>query len=125
MDFPGAAGDSRDACIYRHRRRSRAATVELAAAAALRLAPDYLVASAGTAGAVPDPLRRIWTPRFRFIRYPPSLSRAHGRPHGGALGHHAPRGAGTIPARHARTSRLRPTHQREPGAMNLPPRTPA
>ena len=38
---------------------SRDAPVELAAAAALRLAPDHLLASARAAGAVPDPLRRI------------------------------------------------------------------
>ena len=44
MDFPGSAGD---AAVYRHRRRSSAATVELAATAALRLAPDYLWQAVG------------------------------------------------------------------------------
>src|SRR5712692_2834286 len=109
MDFSGSAGNSGDAAVYRHRRRSSAATVELAAAAALRLAPDYFLASGWNSGAVPDPLRGIGTPRFRPLEIPPSHVRA--------LGAHDPRGAGTIPARHARTLRLRPIHQREPGAM--------
>src|SRR5437016_1562832 len=65
MDFPGSAGDRRTLAIYRHRRRVSAATVELAAAAALRLAADYLLASPWNSGAVPDPLRRTWRPRFR------------------------------------------------------------
>ena len=58
------------------------AAVELAAAAALRLAPDYLLASAWNSGAVPDPLRRIWAPRFQSLQFPPS--------HGRALGAHDP-----------------------------------
>ena len=88
------------------------AAVELAAAAALRLAPDYFLASAWDSGVVPDPLRRIWTPRFPALQFPPS--------HGRALGAHDPGGAGTIPARHARTLRLWSIHQREQGAMKLP-----
>src|SRR5437879_12400194 len=105
MDFSGSAGNSGDAAVYRHRRRSGAATVELAAAAALRLAPDYFLASGWNSGAVPDPLRGIGTPRFRPLEIPPSHVRA--------LGAHDPRGAGTIPARHARPLRLRPIRQRE------------
>jgi hypothetical protein len=54
---------------------SREAIVELAAAAALWLAPDYLLASVWTSGAVPDPLRRTWMARFRSLEFPPS----HGR----------------------------------------------
>src|SRR6266852_718266 len=104
-DFHCSAGDSGDSGICRHRRRNSAAPVELAAAAALRLAPDHLLASAWTSGAVPDPLRRIWISRFRSLQYPPS--------HGTALQAHDAGRAGTIPATHARTLRIRPIHQQE------------
>jgi hypothetical protein len=53
----------------------------------------------------PDPLRRIWRPWFLPLQLPPS--------HGRAVGAHDSGGAGTISARHARTLRLRPIHQRE------------
>src|SRR6266536_772380 len=108
-DFHCSAGDPGDAVVYGHRRRSSAAAVELAAAAALRLAPNHLLASAWTSGAVPDPLRRTWIARFRSFRYPPS--------HGRALRAHDSGRAGTIPATHARTFRLRPICGREQGAM--------
>jgi RNA polymerase sigma factor (sigma-70 family) len=58
MDFHGPAGDSGDTAVYLHRRRDRAASVELAAAAALRLASDHLLAGGWNSGAVPHPLRR-------------------------------------------------------------------
>src|ERR1700693_3403996 len=54
MDCHCSVGDSGDPGIYRHRRRNSAAPVELATAAALRLAPGYLLASAGDSGAVPN-----------------------------------------------------------------------
>jgi RNA polymerase sigma factor (sigma-70 family) len=100
-DFHGSAGDSGDAAIYLHRRRSSAASVELAAAAALRLAPDYVLAGSGNSGAVPDTVRRLWRPRLP----PLQLAAAHGR----ALAAHDARGAGKIPAGYARTVRLRCT----------------
>src|ERR1039458_474723 len=57
-DFDCSTGDCGDAAIYLHRRRNRAASVELAAATAFRLAPDYLLAGDWTSGAVPNPFRR-------------------------------------------------------------------
>src|SRR6266851_3136847 len=110
MGFYGSAGDPGDSGIYRHRRRIGHALVELAAAAALRLAADYLLASDWNSGAMPDSLRRIWTSRLRSFQIPPS--------HGRTLGAHDPRRAGTISARHARRLRLWPIAQREQGAMN-------
>ncbi len=53
--------------------------------------------------------------QITFLQYTPSHARAHAR----ALREHDARGAGTIPAGHARTLGLRPTHRREQGAMNL------
>src|ERR1700681_4363352 len=61
-----------DVAVYRHRRRSSDAALELAAAAALRLAPDHLLASGWDAGAVPYPLRWIWISRFRSLQLSPS-----------------------------------------------------
>src|SRR6516164_9736321 len=87
VDFPGPAGDLRSPAICRPRRRDRAATVELAAAAHLWPARDHLLAGPRTSGAVPDPLRRIRRPRL-------------------LLPAHDSRGAGTIPSAHARTLRL-------------------
>src|SRR5713101_7976531 len=92
-----SGGDAGDAAVRLHRRRDRQAVVELAAAAALRLAPGFLLAGVWTAGAVPHPLRRLWTPRLHSLERPP--------PHGRALGAHDPRGAGTVPAKLARTLR--------------------
>src|SRR5437868_10662134 len=108
IDLDSSAGDFGNFVIYLHRRRNRAAPVELAAAAALRLAPDYLLASAWNSGAVPHPLWRIWRPRFGSLQLPSS----HGRAHGQALGAHDARGAGTIPARYERTLRLWHIYQR-------------
>ncbi len=93
------------ASVYRARRRSGAAIVELAAAAAVRLAPDYLLASARIVGAVPDPLRRIrrssW-PRSRFRR---RMNERWERM--------TPEERERFPARDARTLRLRPIGERK------------
>src|SRR6266853_4307747 len=95
MDFPWPAGDSGDAPIYLPRRRTGAAPVELAAAAALWLAPDHLLASPGTSGAVPHPLRRMGRSWLSSLQYSATDKRAHGR----ALGAHDARGARKVPRR--------------------------
>src|SRR5580658_2306629 len=110
-DFHCSAGDSGDGGIYCHRRRNRAAPLELAAAAALRMATDYFLASAGNPGAVPRPLRRTGAARLPRLQFPPS--------HEGALRTHDPRGAGTIPGTDARTLGRRPIHRPEQSAMKL------
>src|SRR5260370_35667840 len=94
MFFHSAAGNPGDAAICLHRRRNGDASVELAAAAVIRLAPGYLLASARTSCAVPDPLRWIWRARFRPPQFPPSHERALRERETGS--------AGTIPATHAR-----------------------
>src|SRR5579863_1795955 len=113
MVFHHSGGDSGDSAVYHHRRRSSAEPVELAAADAFRLASDYLLASDWTAGAVPDSLWPPWMARSRPLRLSPSHERA--------LREHVLRGAGTVPASHARTVGFwvvhRPEHQREQGTM--------
>src|SRR5713101_8910186 len=94
MDLDSSAGDPGDGAICLPRRRTSAAAVELAAAAALWLAPDHLLASAGTSGALPHPLRRMERPWLSSLQYAATHERAHGR----ALGAHDARGAREVPA---------------------------
>src|SRR5438067_13860840 len=80
MVFHRAGGDSGDIAVHLYRRRDRAAPVELAVAATVRLARNHLLASARDAGAVPHPLRRIKRPQFPSLPLAPS--------HGSALQEH-------------------------------------
>src|ERR1700688_3232236 len=98
MDFSGSARACGDSAIYLHRRRNRDATLERAAAVALRLAADYVLASRWDSRAVPNSLRRNWTARFSSLALP--------SPDGRTLAAHDSRGTGTIPRRHARALRL-------------------
>src|SRR5262245_16220716 len=94
--------------LHPDRRRSGAAVVELAAAAALRLETDYVLAGARPAGADAHSLWRIRPPtRVLRRRIPAPDGRAHGRPHGGPLGAHESRGTGAIPSAHPRALRIR------------------
>src|SRR5579862_2100186 len=117
MDSPGSLGYSGTDGVYRPWRRDRAATVEPAAAAAVRLARAHLLASAWDAGAVPDPFWRLRLQQLRSVQIPPPYGCAHGRsrdrPHGG----HVAGGARAATAGHAHTLWARPIDQREPGAM--------
>src|SRR5260370_23864685 len=70
MDFHRSAGDPGDAAICLHRLRTRAATVELVVAAALWISTDYVLAGAWNSVAMPDPLRRVWTPRVGSLQSP-------------------------------------------------------
>src|SRR5438132_5058317 len=110
MDLPGSAGSDGDCALYRHRRRSRAVTVELAVAAALRVAPAQLLASVRNSGAVPHPRRRVGRGRLAWL-YSQTT-------YGGALGEYDIRGARAIPPAHARTLGLRSPGEREQGRMN-------
>src|SRR5262245_5517308 len=87
--------------IRLHRRRGGHAPLELAAAAALRLALDHVLAGRRAAGPVPHPLRRRKRPRPSSSRpgFPP--------PHVGPLGKDVTRRARKIPPRLER-SPLRP-----------------
>src|SRR5258706_7145879 len=80
MVLPGAAGDSSDGVIYCCGRRSGDETVELAAARALWLAPDHLLARAWDSGTVPDLVRRFWRARGAPLE--------NSRSNSGALGTH-------------------------------------
>src|ERR1035438_8049921 len=93
MDFPGSAGDSGDAAIYRHRRRNSAATVELAATGVVRMAANYLLAGSRTAGSLPDSVRRLWWSWLSSLQFPAGNGRA--------LGTHDARGAGEVPTGYA------------------------
>jgi|SRR5579872_123429 len=87
-----------DSAIYLHRRRGSHASVELAAAAAVRMEGAYVLAGAGIAGAVPDLVRRTWRPSS-WTRLQTSLGRTLQEDDAG--------GAGKIPSRHGGRVRLR------------------
>src|SRR5437868_1263090 len=59
MDLYRAGRSPRDRAVHVHRRRSRAAPLELVVAATFRLARDYVLAGARHAGALPDPVWRL------------------------------------------------------------------
>jgi hypothetical protein len=65
MVLDRATGDYRDSTVYLCGRRSRDASVELAAAAVVRLANPRLLASACIAGTVPNSIRWTGRPRSR------------------------------------------------------------
>src|ERR1051325_7250563 len=82
MDLDCSAGDFGDGIVHRHWRRDCDAFVELAAADVVRMAPDYVLAGAGTAASLPDSVRwlgGIWR-RKRAHASP------HKRTHGGTNG---------------------------------------
>src|SRR5437899_2608555 len=91
-----ATGDCSDSAIYLRGRRGSDASVELAAAAAVRMANARLLASARITGPVPDSVRRT-----RRARPRPQAPLA--RP----LQEDDPRGARKIPPSDARRLRLR------------------
>jgi len=103
------AGNYRDPAIRVRRRRSGDASMELAAAAAFRLAHADLLASAGIVGSLPDSVRpsrgTSWT------RSRSSLERS--------LQKDDARGTGKIPASDERRLRLRPVRKRERRAVTL------
>src|SRR5271167_1645941 len=93
-DFHGSGGDCGNFVVYRHRRTSGDALVELAAADAVRMAPGYLLASDWSSGPVPHPLRGTRIPRTASPRL--ELAAQVGR----ALGENDPRGAREVPGPH-------------------------
>src|SRR5579863_6720648 len=81
-------------------RRAGDASLELADATSLRMAPDYLLAGFRIACALPDSVRRLGWPR-PSLQYAPAHAGAHGR----ALGEDDARGARKVPPELARTLR--------------------
>src|ERR1019366_1045376 len=96
MDLFCGPTDAR--AFHRDWRRSCTATVELAGADIIRMAGSYLLAGIGTAGSVPDSVRRLWRGRRWLSLQVPA-------PHGRALGADDARGAGEVPAGYALTLR--------------------
>src|SRR5258707_8272297 len=76
MDVHRAAGDPGNGGVHVHRRRAGDAAVELAAADAVRLARDYVLAGARTASALPDSFWRVRTPWVQRLEYSGAHSRA-------------------------------------------------
>src|SRR6478672_10752329 len=109
MDLHRAGRACRDAALCLHRRGSREAVVELAAAAALRLAPGDVLAGARVAGALPHSLRR---PRFLGHQVAAQSRGARADPS-------AP--AGTIPLAASAAGRLHAARRREPRAVVTAP----
>src|SRR5580704_10388065 len=79
IDFYHSDRDSGDGAVRLPRRRTGHAPLELAVAAALRMAHGYVLAGTRHPDAVPHPFRRIWTPSSRPLQIPPSSGRARGR----------------------------------------------
>src|SRR5262245_19832320 len=94
-----AGGALRDDAVRRARRLRRAQLVELAAAVAVRLAGDHVLAGAGPARAVPAPVRRTGTPWGSGL--------ASGHADARTLGAHDARGARAHAAEDGRALRLR------------------
>src|SRR5207302_5863015 len=103
MDLDSAAGELRNDTIHLHGRRAGDASMELAAATAVRLAPNYLLAGARTVAALPDPVRGLGRFRGRKRAHASSHERTHGGKNGGAhegtVGKDDPGGTRKIPPR--------------------------
>src|ERR1700723_835290 len=99
MDLSCTISSARNGAFRLAWRRTGHASLELAAAFAFWMAPNYLLARLRTAGSLPHPLRRLgWSSR-------PSLqyAAANGRAHGRALGEDDSRGAREVSPKLART----------------------
>src|SRR5579884_3262205 len=102
MVFLGSAGDSGHARVYHAWRVHRALAMELAVAAAVRLAPDHLLAGAGAAGSVPHSVRQDGNARIRRRVWDAAT---HAGAHVRTLGEHDARGARALPAGNPRPLR--------------------
>src|SRR5690348_6456609 len=101
MDLDCAASDFGDGIVHHYWRRNCDALVELAAAAAVRMAPDYVLAGARTAASLPDSVWRVGGIRGRKGAHASPHKRTHGgtngRTHAGTVGKDDPRGTREIP----------------------------
>src|ERR1700720_3590803 len=100
MDFSGPISCTRDGAFRLAWRRTGDASLELADAASLRMAPDYFLAGFRIAGSLPNSVRKLGWPR-PALQYAPANARAHGR----ALGENDTRGERKVPPELARTLR--------------------
>src|SRR5207253_636443 len=82
VDLASSSGDRRNHPIYFHWRRARNASLELAATATVRLAPNYLLAGARTVASLPDSVRRLG----RFWGRERAHASSHEGRHGGENG---------------------------------------
>src|SRR6266404_7486471 len=93
MDFSGPTSATSDGPFHLDWRRTGHASLELAAADAVRMAADYLLAGCRTAGSLPDSVRRLEWSWQSTLQY----AAAHGPAHGRALGADDARGAREVP----------------------------
>src|SRR5215467_9741555 len=98
MDLDRPTGDSGHCVIRLPRGRDCDAPVELATAAAVRLAHAHLLASARVVGTLPDFVRGLG----RFWRRKRAYASSHERTHGGAHGRTHARTVGKDDARRTR-----------------------
>src|SRR5713226_7713939 len=108
MDLDRSAGDSGDPTVYLHRRRNRAAFVELAAAAGLRMAANHLLAGARTAASLPDSVRRPRCSWFSSFPYAFEDAAAHGRTVGTDDARRTRKSPPTLGTLRIRTARCQP-----------------
>src|ERR1700751_3568867 len=107
MDLVGSPGNTGHPGVHRSWRRASARFVELVAAPAVRMAPDRLLASARSSGAVPDPVRRTRATPGGPFAIPPSHVGPHGRSYSRTLGRYDAGGARAIPRTDAPAVRVR------------------
>src|SRR5438132_14303155 len=96
--------------------------MELAGAAALRIAAAQLLAGTRTARSMPDSLRRIWNARRRTTDGARPPRRPYDRSNGGSfcrpLAEYDSRAARALPRARPRTRRLRSGRNRTQGGVN-------
>src|SRR5580693_9169989 len=114
MDLSGPISGTRNGAFCLAWWRAGHASLELAAAFAVRMAANYLLASLRTAGSVPDTVRWLGRSSWLSLQYAAANFPTHGR----ALGTDDAGGAREVPPELALTlRRLSSTNQRKPGAM--------
>src|SRR3954471_3984276 len=102
-----SAGNRGHASFCFNWRPNRAASVELAGARALRMAPDRLLAGPRTSGTLPHPLWRVWISQLRRLQ--------DAAPDEGALRKHVARRAAAFSRAPGPSFRRQPSCRREQG----------
>src|SRR5215831_14674856 len=92
--------------------------MELACAAALRIAAARLLAGARTARSMPDSLRRIWNARPPAFELPASDDRPYSRSNCRTLAEYDSGAARALPTARPRTLRLRSGRKREQSGVS-------
>src|SRR5580704_4962521 len=118
MDLSGPLSGTCNGAFRLARRRIGHASLELAAAFAVRMAANHLLASLRTAGSVPDSVRRLGWSSWPSLQYAAANIPAYGR----ALGEDDARRAREVPPELALPLRgFRRANQRNQGVGLIPP----